>query len=120
TTVVDHLALRVEHVVVFELALSDGEVVLLDLDLRALDGFVDPRVGDDGVFFEAEPVHDARRAVGAEEAHQVVFEGDVELAFTGVTLAAGPASELEVDAAAFVPFGAENGEAAKLADAGTE
>ena len=35
--VVDHLALGVEHVVVLELPLADGEVVLLHLRLRALD-----------------------------------------------------------------------------------
>ena len=41
---VDHLALLVKDVVVLEQALADGEILLLDLLLGALDGAVEPRM----------------------------------------------------------------------------
>jgi hypothetical protein len=47
-------------------------------------------------------------ALGAEDAHQVVFERQEELRRAGIALAAGAAAELVVDAAAFVPLGAED------------
>ena len=50
--------------------------------------------------------------VGAEDAHQVVFERQEELGMAGVALAAGAAAQLVVDAPALVPLGAEHVEAA--------
>ena len=54
-------------------------------------------------------------APGREQAHEVVFEREVEAALAGVALAAGAATELVVDAAALVALGAEHVEAAELA-----
>src|SRR5690606_21899792 len=105
-----------EDVVVVELALADGEVVLLDLLLGALDALGDPLVGDDLALLHAELVHHLGGAVVPEEAHQVILERDVELALAGVALTAGAAAELEVDAAGLVALGAEDGEAALLLD----
>ena len=50
--------------------------------------------------------------VGAEDAHQVVFERQEELGMAGVALAAGTAAQLVVDAAALVALGAEHEQAA--------
>jgi len=66
---VDNLALRVEHVVVFELALAHREVVLFDLALRPADRLVHPRVCDDFALLDAEAVHDLRHALRSEQAH---------------------------------------------------
>ena len=57
------------------------------------------------------PVHGA----GGEQPHEVVFERQVEAALARVALAAGPASELVVDAAALVALGTEDVEAAERA-----
>ena len=46
--------------------------------------------------------------VGAEDAHQVVFERQEEFRVAGIALAPGTAAQLVVDAPAFVPFGAEH------------
>jgi len=112
---VDDLALRVEHVVVLQLALPDGEVVLLHLRLRPLDALVDPGVRDDLALLDAHAVHDLRHPVRAEEAHQVVLEGDVELALARVALAPGTAAQLKVDATAFVALRAQDRQPTELA-----
>ena len=60
------------------------------------------------------PHHPVHRA-GREQAHEIVFEREVEPALAGVALAAGAATQLVVDAPALVPLGAEHVEAAELA-----
>ena len=108
----DDLALIVHHVVVLEDVLADVEVARLDLLLRHLERLVHPRMGDGLAFLQAELLQHAVHAVGAEDAHQVVFEREVELGAAGVALAAGAAAQLVVDAPAFVPLGADHVEAA--------
>ena len=86
--------------------LADGEVLRLDLLLRALDGVGHHLVLDRDALFHAEPLHQAGDAVGAEDAHQVVFERQVEARRAGVALTAGAAAQLVVDAARLVALGA--------------
>ena len=75
---VDALALLVHDVVVLEEVLADGEVLRLDLLLRARDGVGHHLVLDGDAFLHAEPLHEAGDAIGAEDAHQVVFERQIE------------------------------------------
>ena len=109
---VDVLALLVHHVVVLEQMLADGEVLRLDLLLRALDGPGDHAVLDRHAFFHAEPLHQAGDAVRAEDAHQVVFEREIEARRAGVALASGAAAQLVVDAPRLVALGADDVQAA--------
>ena len=51
-----------------------------------------------------------------EDAHQVIFEREIEAGGTGIALAAGAAAKLVVDAPRFVTFGAENVQAADGGD----
>ena len=113
---VDALTLLVHHVVVLEEVLADGEVLRLDLLLRALDGARHHAVLDRHAFFHAEPLHQAGDAVGPEDAHQVVFEREVEARRARVALAAGAAAQLVVDAPRLVPLGAEDVQAAEADD----
>ena len=113
---VDALALLVHHVVVLEQVLADGEVLRLDLLLRALDGARHHAVLDRHAFFHAELLHQAGDAVGAEDAHQVVFERQVEARRARVALAAGAAAQLVVDAPRLVALGAEDVQAAEADD----
>ena len=113
---VDVLPLLVHHVVVLEQVLADAEVLRFDLLLRALDGARHHAVLDGHAFFHAEPLHQARDAVRPEDAHQVVFERQVEARRAGVALAAGAAAELVVDAPRLVPLGADDVEAAHVDD----
>ena len=85
---VDHGALLVHHVVVFEQALTHSEVVLFDLLLCTLDAVVDHRVLDHLAVLEAEAVHDLGDALAGEQAHELVLERDEEDAGARVALAA--------------------------------
>jgi hypothetical protein len=76
---VNGFALDVHHVVVFEQAFADAEVVFLHFFLCAFDGFGHHRVLDHVAFFVAHFVHQAGDAVALEQAHEVVFERHVEL-----------------------------------------
>ena len=53
-------------------------------------------------------LHQAIGLLPAEEAHQVIFQGEVEARGAGVALAGGAAAQLVVDAAGFVPLGADD------------
>src|SRR5450755_3967939 len=110
--VVDDLALAVEHVVVLEDVLADLEVLLLHLGLGRPDGPRDYLGFDRHVGRDIQSVHDRRDPVRVEHAHQVVFERQVEARPAGVTLAAGPATKLVVDAPRLVPLSAQHVEAA--------
>ena len=108
----DDLALIVHHVVVLEHVLARVEVARLDLLLRLLQRLVDPGMRDGLAFLQAELLQHAVHAVGAEDAHQIVFERQIELGAARIALAAGAAAQLVVDAPALVPLGAEHVEAA--------
>ncbi len=107
------LALVVHDVVVLQDVLADVEVARLDLLLRLLDRLVDPGMDDRLAFLEAELLQHAVHAVGAEDAHQVVLERQVELRAAGIALAAGAAAQLVVDAPRFVALGADDVEPAR-------
>ena len=113
---VDALTLLVHHVVVFEEVFADGEVLRLDLLLRTLDGARHHAVLDGNAFFHAEPLHQAGDPLRPEDAHQVVFEREIEARGPGVALAAGAAAQLVVDAARLVALGAEDVQASELDD----
>ena len=108
----DDLALVVHHVVELQDVLADVEVARLDLLLRLLQRLVDPGMDDRLVLLQAELGQHAVELVGAEDAHQVVFERQEELRAAGIALAAGAAAQLVVDAAALVALGAEHEQAA--------
>ena len=59
---VDHLALLVHHVVVFERAFTLLEIVALDALLRLLDGAVEQTVLEFLAFFEAHALHQFHNA----------------------------------------------------------
>ena len=109
---VDHLALVVRHVVVFEQLLADVEVALFDLALRVFDRARHPRMLDRLALGHLQAVHDRGDAVGGEDAQQRVFQRQEEAAGTGVALAPGTTAQLVVDATRFVAFGADDVQAA--------
>ena len=108
------LALLVHDVVVFEQVLADREVLVFNLLLRALDGARHHAVLDRHALFHAEPLHQARDAVRAEDAHQVIFERQEEARRAGVALAAGASAQLVVDAPRLVTFSADDMQAAEV------
>src|SRR4029453_10482359 len=73
---------------------------------------VDPWVDDRLVFLEAQSLQHLVHALGAEDAHEVVFEREIETRTAGIALAARTAAQLIVDTPALVAFGAEHEKAA--------
>src|SRR5262245_7153451 len=110
---VEALALLIGDVVVVEQVLAHVEVAGFDLLLRVLDRARHHAVLDCLAVLEPEPLHPRLDLVAAEDAHQVVFERQVELRRARVALAAGAAAQLVVDAAALVPLRAEDVQAAR-------
>ncbi len=111
---VDQLALTGHDVVVLEDVLADLEVAGLHLVLGGGDGTGDDlglqghvlRVGTRG--------HDALGHARVEQPHEVVLHGQVEAGLARVPLTAGAATQLVVDAAGLVAFGAQHVEPAGL------
>ena len=92
------------------------EVPGLHLLLGVLDGVGEHLLLDGGVLVHPQLLHHAHDPLGAEEAHDVVLQGEVEPALAGVALTAGTAPQLVVDAAGLVTLGAQDEEAAHFPD----
>ena len=68
---------------------------------------------DRHVLFHAQPQHEVLHALAAENAQQVVLQGEEEARTAGVALAAGASAKLVVDAPGFVPLGGHDVQAAQ-------
>ncbi len=113
---VDGFALLVHDVVVLEDVLAGLEVLRFDGLLRGFDAAGDHAALDGHAFFHAEALEQGGDPLAGEDAHEVVFEREIEAGGAGVALAAGAAAELVVDAAGLVAFGAEDVQAAGCDD----
>src|SRR5581483_2356938 len=72
-------------------------------------------------FFESEALHDLCHSIGRPKvAHQVVFEADIKPRRARVALSGATASQLSIDPARLMSFGADHHQAAQLGYAGTE
>ncbi len=110
------LALIVHRVVVFEHVLARVEVAGFDLLLGILESFVDPAVRDRFAVLEAKLFQHAVDAVGGEDAHQVVFERQVEFGAARIALTTRAAAKLIVDAPALVALRTHHVETAGICD----
>ena len=88
-----------------------SKLLRLDLLLGALDRARDHAVLDGDAFLHTELAHDVLDAVGPEDPHQVVLEGQVEPRRARVALAARTAAQLVVDPPRLVALGADDVEA---------
>ena len=113
---VDDLALPAHHVVVLEDVLAGLEVLRLDLALGVGDRAGDALVLDRHVVGDPHDLQDPVDPVGLEQPHQLVLERQVEAGLARVALAAGTTAQLVVDPARLVPLGADDVEAAEVAD----
>ena len=81
--------------------------------LGVLDGLADEHMGDGLVLFHMQAGHQPGDALPAENAHQVVLQGEVEARGPIVSLAPGAPPQLIVDAAGLVAFGAHDEQSAQ-------
>ncbi len=117
---VDHLALVVGDVVVLQQLLAHVEVARLDLALRAFQAAADDAGLDGLALGHLQALHDRLDAVAREDAHQRVFQRQVEARGARVALAARTAAQLVVDAARLVALGGDDAQAAGGLDLGVE
>ena len=89
------------------------EVLRFDGLLRGRDALGDQLRLDRHIFFHAEPQHQVLHALAAEDAQQVVLQGQIESRAARIALAAGASSQLIIDAAGFVPLRADDVQAAQ-------
>ena len=68
---------------------------------------------DGHVLFHAQAQHEVLHALAAENAQQVVLQGEEEARAAGIALASGAAAKLVVDAPGFVALGAHDAQAAQ-------
>ena len=103
-----------EHVVVLKHVFTDLEVTRLQLTLVGGD------VAGDHLGFQRHVVgvtvrgDDLLSQTGGVGAHQIVLHGQVEATLTGVTLTATTTTQLVVDTARLVAFGAQHVQTAEL------
>src|SRR5690606_7494637 len=109
---VDHLALLVGDVVVFQQLLADVEVAAFDLALGLLDGIGDHAVLDRLALLHAQRLHEVLHPIGGEDAHEVVFQRQIEPAGTRVALTAGATTQLVVDTTGLMAFAGNDVQAA--------
>ena len=113
---VDDLTLGVHHVVVLEHVFPGLEVPGLHLLLGVLNGPGQHFCVDGGVLVHTQLLHQVIHPLRAEQAHNVVLQGEVEPGLARVTLTAGTAPQLVVDAAGFVALGAQDEQTARRPD----
>ena len=110
-------ALLVHHIIVFERAFADREMLLLDAALGGFDGAVEPLVLHHLALFHAEPFHDTGDALGTEQTHELIFKRNEELRRARVALTRAAAAQLAVDTARFMALGADDMKTAEFFDA---
>ena len=113
---VDGLALLVVDVVVFEQVFAGFEVLRFDGFLGLLNALGDELRLDGHILFHAQAQHQPLHALAAEDAHQIVLQGEIEARAAGIALAAGAAPQLVVDTPRIVPLGAQDVQAAQRGD----
>src|SRR5262249_42117033 len=107
TLLENHLALVIHHVVELEQVLADVEVACLDFLLRLFQRLVDPGMNDRLVLLQSEFLQHSVKLVGSENPHEVVFKRQEEFGMTRIALPTRATAQLVINAAAFVPLGAE-------------
>ena len=113
---IDDFPLLVHDIVVFQHGFPGLEVPGLHGGLGVFNGLGEHLIFDGGVLVQVELLHHVGDALTAEQAHEVIFQRDVEPGLAGVALAAGTAAELVVDAAGLVALGADDEQSAGGAD----
>ena len=93
--------------------LTGFEVLALNRFLRGLDASRDEPRFDRHALFHSQTLKQVRHPLLGEDAHQVIFQRQVETRRARVALAASASTELIVYAARLVAFGAKDKQAAK-------
>src|SRR5258708_8813464 len=111
---IDHITLLVHDVIIFQQALTDAEVVLFDFLLCPFDALGHHAVLDHFPFLITHFIHQRSNTVTAEHTHQVIFQANIELSGTGISLTGRTATQLPVHPAAFMSFRTDDRQPARF------
>ena len=109
---VDDLTLGVHYVIILKHILTGLEVPGLHLLLGILNGVGEHLLLDGGILVHAQLLHHAHDPLRAEQTHDVVLQGQVEAALTGIALTASTTAQLVINPAGLVALGAQDEQAA--------
>ena len=113
---IDRFPLLVHDIVVFQQVFADLEVAGFHLFLGSFDLARDQLALDGNAFLHPQRLHDSRDAIAGEDAHEIVFQREIEARRSRISLAPGAAAQLIVDAPRLVPFRAEDVQSAERDD----
>ena len=109
-----NFALLIHHIIIFEDIFAHVKIVRFHLGLGAGERARNPGMDNRFALFQTKPFEHAVHAVGAENAHQIIFQTQEKAAAPWVALPPGAPAQLIVNAAAFVPLSANHAQAAGL------
>ena len=109
---INGFALDIHHIVILQEPLTRTKVVFFHLLLRPFDAVGHHRMLNDVPFFVSHFVHQPCDAVALKQAHELIFQRDIEVGGTGVALTACTTAQLPVHPPALVPLGPDNGQTA--------
>ena len=96
---IDSPTLIIHHLVVLKHLFTDVVVIGFHLLLGPLQGAGEHARFDRHVLLHPEGIHQPSHPIAAEDAQQVVFQGEEEAGAAGVALAAGATTQLVIDPA---------------------
>ena len=99
---IDAMALAVEDIVIFQQMLAHVKVGAFNSLLRLLDHAANQTDFNRYVFIQVEAADQVFNLLAAKQAHEVVFQREVEAGGTRVTLTGGATAELIINAAGFM------------------
>src|SRR5690606_31303632 len=101
---INNISLLVHHIIILKQALTNAEIVFLNLLLCALNAVADHAVLDHITFLVSQFIHQSGNSLATEHAHQIVFERNIELRSARIALATGTTTKLSVNTSAFMSF----------------
>ena len=92
-----NLPLLIHDLVIFQQILTDSKVVAFYLLLRLLNSRRQHLMLDLLAFFNTQFRKYVHQPLGAEQAHQIVFQGNIESGFSRISLTSGTSAQLVIN-----------------------
>ena len=92
-----NLSLLIHDLIIFQQILTDSKVVAFYLLLRLLNSGRQHLMLDLLAFFNTQFRKYVHQPLGAEQAHQIVFQGNIESGFSRISLTSGTSAQLVIN-----------------------
>src|SRR5258705_4596972 len=102
---IHNITLLVHYIIIFKQSLTYAKIVFLYFFLCSFNTRSDHAVLNHFTLFIAKLIHDLSDTFTAKHSHQVIFQCNIELGSTGISLSSRTTTKLSVYPSAIVPFG---------------